>query len=166
MKIRDATPEDTAAMLGIYAPIVTDTTISFELTPPTQAEFAARVAQVQQTHRWLVAETQEIVVGYAYAGAHRSREAYRFSVETSVYLHESVRGQGVGRALYEALFESLRETEFHYAYAGITLPNDASIALHTRVGFTPIGTFTQAGYKFDAWHDVAWMQRPIQNRQS
>ena len=92
---------------------------------------------------------------------HRPREAYRFSAEVSVYVHPRFRGKGVGKKLYTALFDSIRKLGFHFAYAGITLPNDASVALHKACGFSEIGTFSEVGFKYDSWHDVSWWQRKI-----
>ena len=108
-------------------------------------------------------EDADCLAGYAYATPHRTREAYKHSVETSVYVHSDYRGKGVGRMLYESLFVSLRSHDFHNAYAGITLPNDASVALHKSLGFEPVGIFREVGFKYDSWHDVSWWQRNIRN---
>ena len=110
---------------------------------------------------WLVAEDAGQVAGYAYATPHRSRGAYRWSVETSVYVAAAARGQGVGTQLYTALLPVLAEKGYCNAYAGITLPNDASVALHRRVGFQAIGVFRSVGRKFGAWHDVSWWHLPL-----
>lgn len=101
------------------------------------------------------------VSGYAYATAHRARQAYQPSVETSVYVGSKYQAEGIGKLLYEALFDSLRRRDFHNAYAGITLPNEGSVALHESLGFYPIGVFQEVGYKKGRWHDVGWWQRPI-----
>lgn len=161
MIIRHATADDAAAMLEIYRPIVEDTATSFELVVPTVDEFATRIEKYISTHEWLVAEVDGDPGGYAYASPHRPREAYRFSAEVSVYVHPHFRGKGVGKKLYTALFDSIRKLGFHYAYAGITLPNDASVALHKACGFSEIGTFSEVGFKYDSWHDVSWWQRKI-----
>jgi L-amino acid N-acyltransferase YncA len=164
MKIRAATTEDAAACAAIYTPYVTDTTISFETEPPTQAEMAERIAAAERTHAWLVLEDLEDggrVVGYAYAGPWRSRAAYRWTCETSIYLEIGRRRTGSGRALYEALLARLAERGFRTAVAGMTLPNEASIALHRAMGFEPVGTFRQVGRKHGQWHDVAWTQRAL-----
>ena len=161
MIIRQATPGDAAAMLEIYRPIVEDTAISFELAVPTVDDFASRIEKYLATHEWLVAEIDGEVAGYAYASSHRARAAYRFSAEVSVYVHPQYQGQGLGKKLYTALFDSIRERGFHYAYGGITLPNDASVALHKACGFSEIGTFSEVGFKYDSWHDVSWWQRKI-----
>ena len=106
-------------------------------------------------------ENESELCGYAYATPHRAREAYRYSVETSVYIDDVYRGKGIGRSLYEALFSSLNTLGYHNAYAGITVPNPASIALHKSLGFEPVGVFREVGYKLDKWHDVSWWQRGI-----
>jgi phosphinothricin acetyltransferase len=159
--IRQASSDDAAAMLEIYRPVVEDTAISFELAVPTVEDFASRIEKYLATHEWLVAEQDGEIAGYAYASPHRPRAAYRFSAEVSVYVHPQYQGKGVGMKLYAALFDSIRKRGFHHAYAGITLPNDASVALHKACGFSEIGTFSEVGFKYDCWHDVSWWQRKI-----
>lgn len=154
--IRDARASDAKALLEIYAPFVTETAVSFELAPPTLAEFAARISSAQSRWAWLVAERAGEIVGYAYASAFRTRAAYRFTVETSAYVHRAHRGQGVAGALYRRLFEVLIAKDYCNAYAGIALPNDASIAFHKSLGFTPVGVFHRGGWKFGEWHDISW----------
>ena len=163
-RIRLATPADGPALARIYRPSVTDSTTSFELVAPDAEEMASRVAKVLERTPWLVCETRGGVVGYAYAGRHRDRAAYQWSVEVSAYVSGDVRRAGVGRALYTSLFATLALQGFRNAYAGVTLPNPASIALHTAVGFTPIGVFREIGYKHGAWHDVGWFERQIAPR--
>ncbi len=164
LTIRDATAADAAAMLAIYRPFVTDAAVSFELEPPSVAEFEARIGAAQGRWAWLAAERDGTVAGYAYAGQYKTRAAYDWSVETAVYVHEGRRGQGVGRELYSRLFTVLAEKGFCTAYAGITLPNDTSIRLHEALGFTLIGVFRRAGWKFGRWHDVSWWQRELRDR--
>jgi phosphinothricin acetyltransferase len=113
------------------------------------------------SHTWLVAEVDGNPGGYAYATEFRARPAYRYSVETTIYLDKKHRNKGIGRRLYEALFEELSQSGFCQAFAGIALPNDASIALHRSVGFEHVGTLNSVGFKFDKWHDVSWWQRAI-----
>src|SRR5690606_36941096 len=146
---------------AIYRPAVTDSTISFELEPPDDAEMARRIAHVQQRTPWLVLERSAVVLGYAYASTHRERPAYQWSVEVSAYVHPDARRLGVARALYTSLFAALAVQGFRNAYAGITLPNDASVALHTAVGFTPVGVYHRVGYKLGAWHDTIWLERAL-----
>jgi phosphinothricin acetyltransferase len=162
--VRDARQHDAEACAAIYAPYVTDSTVSFEDEPPTAAEMAQRIETAQQSHAWLVLEHDDRVVGFAYGGQFRTRAAYRWSCEVSVYIELGRRRSGAGRALYDALLERLAERGFATAFAGMTLPNDASKGLHRAMGFQPVGVFRQVGWKHGRWHDVAWMQRPLGNR--
>jgi L-amino acid N-acyltransferase YncA len=161
MLVRDATAADAAGCAAIYAPYVRDTAISFETEPPTESEMASRIAAAQHTHAWLVLDDGGAVIGYAYGTTYKARGAYRFSCEVSVYLEMGHRRTGAGRALYEALFARLAERGFRTAVAGMTLPNPASVGLHTALGFQPVGTYRRIGWKHGAWHDVAWMQRTL-----
>jgi L-amino acid N-acyltransferase YncA len=154
--------EDAGAIAAIYRSIVECTVISFETVPPDQEEIAFRLAQTMASYPWLVCEIDGHVAGYAYASQHQTRAAYRWSVNTSVYIDSDHRRRGVGRALYASLFGILRRQGFFNAYAGVTLPNAASIALHESVGFAPIGVYASAGYKMGGWHDVGWWQLRLQ----
>ncbi len=158
---RPATAADAEACAAIYAPYVLDTAITFELDPPSAAVMAERIAVASRSHAWLVMEEEGRVVGYAYGGGFKVRAAYRFSCEATVYVELGRRRTGAGRALYEALFERLAERGYRMAVAGMTLPNDASVGLHRALGFEPVGVFRRIGYKHGAWHDVAWVQRPL-----
>jgi L-amino acid N-acyltransferase YncA len=160
-KVRVATPADASDIQAIYAPMVLDTVISFELTPPTVDEMAARLAATLPTYPYLVAEMGGKVVGYAYASQHRAREAYRCSVDVTVYVHPSVHRKGVGRALYQQLLPVLEKQGFHAAYAGIALPNAGSIGIHEALGFTHIGTYPEVGYKHGQWHSVGYWRKPL-----
>ena len=159
--VRDATEQDAVACAAIYAPYVTDTTITFETEPPTVAQLRERIKAAQSTHAWLVLENDGQVVGYAYGSQFKERAAYRWSCEVSVYLDRGHHRTGGGRALYEALFTRLAERGFRTAVAGMTLPNDASVGLHRSMGFEPVGTYRRIGWKNGGWHDVAWTQRAI-----
>lgn len=161
MVVRDARESDAEACAAIYAPYVLDTAITFEIRPPSAAEMAGRIAAAAGTHAWLVLEDAGRIVGYAYGGQHKARAAYRWACEVSVYLEAGRRRTGGGRALYEALFRRLADRGYRTAIAGMTLPNDASVGLHAALGFQPIGTYRRIGWKHDAWHDVAWVQRAI-----
>jgi L-amino acid N-acyltransferase YncA len=161
MAVRAATETDAAACLAVYAPYVRDTAITFESDVPTVAEMAERIAAAQRGHAWLVHESNGRIVGYAYGGPMKARAAYRWSCEVSVYLEPGLRRTGVGRTLYEALFARLVERGYRTAVAGMTLPNPASEGLHRALGFEPVGTFRRVGWKHGAWHDVAWVQRPL-----
>src|SRR5262245_9737754 len=131
ISVRYADPADDAdAVAAIYAPVVRETVISFEEVPPDVDEIRRRMGHVLEWAPWLVAEVGGQVVGYAYAARHRERSAYRWSVDLSAYIADAWRGRGVGRALYERLLEILRQQGFVNAYAGVTEPNPASIALH------------------------------------
>lgn len=161
--IRPAELGDAAAIAAIYRPYVETTAVSFEEIPPSAEEMAERIAKTIATHPWLVAVVDGEVRGYAYAGFHRARPAYRWSAEVTVYLHEDFQGRGIGRALYEALFLELSERGFVRAFAGIALPNPGSVALHESMGFAPIGIFPGIGYKMGRWHDVAWYWRALRD---
>jgi L-amino acid N-acyltransferase YncA len=156
MNIRLARLDDAAATAAIYAPIVRDTVISFEVEAPDAAEFERRISGILPKFPWLVAEEAGRVVGYAYAGPHRARAAYRWSVEPSVYVAEKARGRGMAKALYEKLFAILRAQGFANAYAGVALPNEPSIRLHRAFGFKDVGIYERVGFKFGKWHDVWW----------
>ncbi len=161
--IRTATPDDADAIAAIYAPIVRHTTISFEWEPPTAADFRARIDKVLARHPWLVAvDAANAVAGFVYAGTHRDPPSYQWSVNTSAFMRADVRGRGVGKALYTELFRQLVALGYYHAYAGIALPNAASIALHESVGFRPLGVYENVGYKFGAWRSVGWWQRELQ----
>lgn len=149
---------DAEACAELYAPYVKDGPISFEERPPSAAEFAGRIERTSATHPWLVAERGGEVVGYAYACPHRERTAYRWSVDVSVYVAAGHVGEGIGRALYTALFERLRAQRFRMAFAGITLPNEASVALHEGLGFVQVGRMREVGWKLGEWRDVGWFQ--------
>jgi L-amino acid N-acyltransferase YncA len=157
--IRDAIPaRDAAACAAIYAPHVEGSAVSFDERAPDASEMAARIERSRASHAWLVAEREGKVVGYAAATAFRDRPAYRWSTTVSVYIADPARGQGVGRALYLALFDRLRERGFRMACAGITLPNAASETLHERLGFEFVGVNREIGWKDGAWRDVGWYQ--------
>lgn len=161
MRIRMASADDAGAVRDVYGPMIESSAISFELTVPSVDEMASRITERQPAYPWLVADTSDGVVGYAYAGRFSGRAAYDWSVETSVYLAERARGRGVGRALYEVLLALLAAQGYRQAMAGIALPNPASVALHERVGFAPVGVYRAVGWKLDTWHDVGWWQRPL-----
>lgn len=161
MLIRYATPDDAPAIHAIYAPIVESTGISFELLPPSVDEMRRRIASTMERYPWLVAMDGDSLAGYAYATSFRVRPAYQWSVEVSAYVAEAARGRGIGRTLYEALLPELAERGFVSAFAGIALPNEASIALHEACGFTKVGVFHRAGYKLGAWRDVGWWERAL-----
>lgn len=154
-------PEDAAAIAGIYRPAVVGAAISFEFEPPDAAEMDRRVQTTLKRTPWIVCEHEHTILGYAYAGRHRDRAAYQWSVDVSAYVLRDYHRAGIGSALYTSLFAILELQGFRNAYAGITLPNPASLALHTRVGFTPVGIYRHVGYKLGSWHDVQWLERGL-----
>jgi phosphinothricin acetyltransferase len=159
--IRLATDADAAAIASIYAPVVRDTAVSFEMAPPSADVMRQRIRDVLALAPWLVLEEDGAVLGYAYAGSFRTRPAYRFTVETTVYVASGARGRKVGRRLYDELLRRVRLQGFRTAVAGITLPNPASVALHESLGFKPVGVYHKVGFKLGAWHDVGWWELPI-----
>jgi L-amino acid N-acyltransferase YncA len=156
--IRIARREDAAAIQAIYAPYVLDTPVSFEVEVPVVAEMERRIAETLTRFPWLVCEIDGAVAGYAYASTHRTRIAYQWSADVSVYVHPGFQRRGIGRALYTSLFACLSRQGFYNLYAGITLPNPASVGLHEAMGFEPIGIYRAVGYKCGTWHDVGWWQ--------
>ena len=155
--IRLAHSEDAPRIAAIYAPHVSERPTSFELDPPDAAAMAGRIAAVLRQWPWLVWDEGDGAIAYAYASAHAERIAYQWSVNVSVYVDAAQQRRGLGRALYLRLFEILRAQGVYSAFAGITLPNAASVGLHGALGFQHVGVFRNAGYKLGAWHDVAWM---------
>ncbi len=160
--IRFAAATDAHAIAAIYAPIVASTPISFEVDPPTPNVIVDRIHKISERWPWLVLETEAGVLGYAYASQHRERAAYRWSVDVSAYVASDVRRRGVGRKLYTSLLAILRLQGYANAFAGIALPNDASVGLHEVMGFTPVGIYRNVGYKLGQWHDVGWWQCALQ----
>ena len=118
----------------------------------------ARIERTLLTYPWLVFERRGEVLGYAYGSRHAERAAFRWSADVSVYVRVDVKRTGIGWALYGELLPLLRELGYCQAFAGITLPNDASVGLHQALGFTPVGVFRNVGYKLGAWRDVGWWQ--------
>ena len=162
MEIRPARRIDVEAIDAMYGHYVRTTPYSFELTPPSPE---ARLRWFHEhgftgRYRILVADAGD-VIGFASSSRYRPRGAYDPSVETSIYVAPALRGRGVGLRLYEALFEALAGEDVHRAYAGITMPNPASVALHERVGFTRAGYFTEQGRKFGRYWDVAWYEKRL-----
>lgn len=161
--IRDATVDDAKALLAIYAPVVEKTVVSFEVEVPTLATFIERINTISQKYCWLVATVNNQPVGYVYASSHRAREAYRYAVETAIYIHQNFQQAGIAKMLYQSLFNRLEKYPYYNAYAGITMPNEASIKLHQSLGFKSIGVFPDVGYKFGQWHSTSWWHRKIQS---
>lgn len=155
--IRLATEADADAIQAIYAPFVQDTVISFEVEPPTPEDMRQRIRKTLVSHPWLVYQvTQDEIAGYAYASRHRERAAYQWAVDVTVYVRPDFQRSGIGRGLYTSLFAILRLQGFYTAFAGITLPNPASVGLHQALGFQYIGVYPNVGYKLGRWHEVSW----------
>ena len=159
--LRLARPSDAPRLAEIYRPFVLGSPATFETVPPSAAEFRRRMAGAIV---WLAAEDGGRVVGYAYAGAHRERAAYRWAVDVSVYVEAGRQGRGIGKALYAALLERVRRLGYFNAYGGITLPNPASVKLHESFGFHPVGVYRSVGFKLGAWHDVGWWELAFPGR--
>ena len=159
--IRLVHADDAAACAAIYRPAVDGSWVSYEEIAPDAAVMRERIAASSTTYPWLVYAEGDDVLGYAYASKHRERAAYRWSVDVSIQLDERARGRGIGTALYRVLFRILQLQRFHRLYAGIALPNDASVALHLASGFTYVGIYTEVGFKAGFWGDVVWYERAI-----
>ena len=154
--LRPYASSDAAGVLALYAPFVAESGITFETEIPSLTDFEKRLAALAGRFPFWVWETDGNVVGYAYAAPHRERKAYQWAVETSVYVGTS--GQGIGRKLYDRVLEELRERGFVWAYGVITLPNEASLALHRACGFEPFARYEDAGQKLGTWYDVQWVR--------
>jgi L-amino acid N-acyltransferase YncA len=157
-RVRTCREGDASAIASIYNEYIRDTVITFEETPVSTDEMRRRIGEVGARYPWLAYEHDGAVVGWAYATAWKTRSAYRFSVETTVYLAPSHCGHGIGRALYEALIAELKTRKIHCAVGCIALPNPPSIALHEKLGFEKVAHFAEVGWKFDRWVDVGYWQ--------
>jgi L-amino acid N-acyltransferase YncA len=164
--IRFARPDDVSGVLAIYGPYCDATTVSFEIAAPTTAQMSERIQRIMVQHPWVVAEIDGEVAGYVYASQHRERAAYRWMVDVAVYISPAHRRRNLGKALYSCLFEVLRTQGYFKAFAGITLPNAASVRLHEAVGFRPIAIYKGVGYKLGQWLDVGWWQLDLQPESS
>ena len=156
-RLRLVVPDDASQIAAIYAPFCSETAISFETVAPDEATMRERIIAVTDRYSWLVAVSEEEkVVGYAYAGKHRERAAYGWSVDFTVYLAPTAKRRGVGTKLYTTLAAICRHLGYYRAFAGITLPNEPSIRFHEKIGFRPIGVYQRVGFKLGKWHDVGW----------
>ena len=161
MEIRLAKPSDARSLLDIYAPYVENTAITFEYEVPTIEDFAIRIEKTLEKYPYLVAEEDGVVLGYAYASTYYARAAYDWAVELSVYVSQDARGKGVGSKLYDALEEMLEQMGYIHFLACISLPNEASLALHRKRGYQQVAHFPKIGYKFNRWHDIVWLQKSL-----
>ncbi len=159
LRLRSALATDAEAIASIYNYYIQNTVITFEEDPVSPQTMAARLAEVKNASLpWLVAELDGALVGYAYANKWKLRSAYRYSVETTIYLEHGREGIGIGKHLYSELLSFLRAQGIHVAIGGAALPNDASVALHEKLGFERVATFRQVGFKHNRWVDVAYWQ--------
>jgi L-amino acid N-acyltransferase YncA len=165
MLIRHADPDrDAVACAAIYAPNVTEGLASLEERAPDPHEMADRIRIVTATHPWLVAEIDGEVAGYAYGSRHHDRAAYRWSADVTVYISAAHRRRGIGRALYGPLFGLLERQNIYELCAGVTLPNQGSVALHESLGFVPVGVYRDVAFKFGRWYSVGWWQMSLAPR--
>lgn len=164
MRFRLATKADAAALLAIYKPYVENTAITFEYDLPSLSEFASRIEQIGSKFPYLVALENEKIIGYAYASPYRTRAAYDWVVELSIYLDENERQHGAGTQLYQKLLGLLTLLNYQRAYACITSPNPESIGFHQKFGFQQIGFFQNSGYKFGQWYGIVWLELPLQTK--
>ncbi len=168
MRIRSAQPADAAALLEIYAPYVEQTAVTYEYETPSLAEFTRRIKETIKIYPYLVLEDAGEIQGYAYAGPFKSRAAYDWAVETTIYVRRDAHRKGYGRALYIALEDELQKRHFLNAYACIAFSEreddtltHASPRFHERMGYTLCGTFHRCGYKFGRWYDMIWMEKML-----
>jgi phosphinothricin acetyltransferase len=165
IRLREAVASDGEAIAAIYNHYVKNTTITFEEVSVSGAEMTARISEVQDAKLpYLVAEAGERTVGFAYASKWKGRCAYRFSVETTVYLAQDNIRRGLGSLLYRELLSRLDEAQLHAAIGGIALPNEASIALHQKLGFVQVAQFREVGFKFGRWIDVGYWERVFETK--
>jgi phosphinothricin acetyltransferase len=163
--IRPVQASDAQAIADIYNEYILNSVITFEEQAITAQDMAVRFEEVSSSSLpWCVAESDGRVLGYAYASKWKGRCAYRFSVETTVYVDASSKGKGIGSMLYEALLAQLRAQKYHLAIGGIALPNAASIKLHEKFGFEKVAHFKEVGFKFGHWVDVGYWQVVLPNQ--
>ena len=156
--IRDILTQDAPQICKIYNYYVLNTIITFEEEPVAEEEMRSRIESITTKLPWIVFEKDDNILGYAYASEWKSRCAYKHSLETTVYLKKGEGGNGIGSMLYSELLDRLKVQNFHAAIGGISLPNEASIALHEKFGFEKIGQFREVGYKFNKWIDVGYWE--------
>ena len=156
ISIRVATELDAKQILEIYSPYVLNSACTFETELPSLDQFQQRISNTLASHPWLVCLAEDRIAGYAYASKHREREAYQWTCECSVYVHDEFKGKAIGKKLYTALFRILQFQGFRNVYAGITQPNQPSERLHSSCGFTLFAVYENIGYKSGEWHNVGW----------
>lgn len=161
MKIRLAKVEDTKKILDIYTPYVLHSSATFEYDVPSLAEFQKRIEDTLEFFPYLVATSEDEIIGYAYASFFNVRKAYQYSCTLSVYVKENQRGNKIGSRLYDVMEEMLKRQNFQNLNACITFPNDESVRFHQKRGFVEVAHFHECGYKFDRWYDMIWMEKMI-----
>jgi phosphinothricin acetyltransferase len=163
VRVRYGETRDAPALNDLYNHYILTTPITFDLEPWSPEQRLRWVEGFNQDgpHRLVVAERDGVLLGYASSHQFREKAAYSTTVETSIYCRQDVKGKGIGSLLYGALFEALKDEPLHLAVAGITLPNDASVAIHQRFGFQPVGVYHAVGRKFDQYWDVGWYEKPL-----
>ena len=159
--LRLAEVSDAEKLLEVYAPYVTDTTVTFEYDVPTAREFAMRISKILRQYPFYVALVDGEIAGYTYASPFRSRAAYDWSVETTIYIKQEFRGYGIGSMLYSALEETMKTQGVLTMISCIAFPNPPSTAFHEKMGFRKVGHFSQSGYKLGRWVDIVWMEKHI-----
>jgi L-amino acid N-acyltransferase YncA len=156
--IRPVRKEDAPQIAEIYRPYCEENCVSFEEVAPGTSEVEARIEKITRRLPYLVDDRDGVIAGYAHASPHREKAAYRWAVESTIYVRGDFHGKGVGRGLYTELFNRLRDQGLVKAYAGILVPNPSSQAFHEAMGFTLVGIYRKVGYKLGAWRDVGWWE--------
>jgi len=163
--VRDATSGDSGSICNIYNYYISNTIITFEETPLEVEEMQHRIAAIQADGLpWLVHADNDAVIGYAYAGKWHARSAYRYTVESTVYLRHGAYGKGIGSELYRELIKRLQELDYHAVIGGIALPNPASVALHEKFGYVKAAHYTETGFKFGRWIDVGYWEKLLKEK--
>ncbi|NKB59369.1 MAG: GNAT family N-acetyltransferase [Alphaproteobacteria bacterium] len=156
--IRSVTPDDAATLCSLYNHYIEHSIVTFEEEPVSVEAFRDRIENITESCPWLVYEADDDIAGYVYASPWKARHAYRYAAESTVYMAPNQGGKGIGTALYERLIADLKAQSVHSVMAGIALPNDASVALHEKVGFEKVAHFKEVGWKFNRWIDVAYWE--------
>ena len=161
--IRKAVLSDVPVILDIYRPYILETAITFEYEVPTLEEFEVRFRTIAAKYPWLVWEEQGRILGYAYADSFKSRAAYQWDADLSIYLRQDCRGKGIGKALYTELETQMRDLGYHVLYGVVTSANDISCRFHEALGYRPIAVFENTGMKFGRWYGITWYEKRIRD---
>ena len=161
--IRRVSENDSAGILDIYSYYIENTVTTFEIETPALDSFAEKIKSISEVYSFFVYTSDDVIIGYAYASKHHERAAYCYDVDVSVYVKNDMCNKGIGSKLYNTLFDELVAQNYYNAYALIALPNEGSIALHHKFGFSEIGTHKKTGYKFGQWIDVLWLEKTIKD---